>query len=268
MERFESDMETVLCEDRDAIPRMVAARAAVEAEVVRCLSELARAHLFVYDLKPSNMVVRFRDDGGADVRVIDFAATFASASCRTPRQASPHRHAAAAHREEDGCADGSRALDERVSHVLFVVMMVILSCTTTRCLYEDRGHHRLDREDAKTSTRCAAAFASCSTRSATATWRSCARSSAWTRSAASSATTTAAATRGPGAPCGSPSAWRTGARERSACKDAEKRCTGVFFPRTPCKKKHADDLLSRRPPLGVRRGAAPLRHDGRDCGRG
>ena len=148
MERFDNDMETVICKDRDAIPHMVAARSAVEAEIVRCLSGLARAHLFVYDLKPSNMVMRFHGDGGADVRIIDFGRDFCECILPHPTQSSPHidmlRRRIC---KEDGCVDGSRALDERVSHVLFAVMMVILSSTTTRCLYEDRGYHRLTREE-------------------------------------------------------------------------------------------------------------------------
>lgn len=151
MERFDHDMETVLCEDRDAIPRMAACRDAVEAESVRCLAALAQRHLFVYDLKPSNMVVRFHEDGvGVDVRVIDFGRDFCECTLAHPTQASPNidmlKRLARAETEGD-TGDTAEELDARVSHVLFVTMMIVLSATTTRCLYEDRGHHRLDRLD-------------------------------------------------------------------------------------------------------------------------
>ena len=38
-------------------------------------------------------------------------------------------------------------VDARISHILFSVMMIIFSATTTRCLYEDRGHHRLSETE-------------------------------------------------------------------------------------------------------------------------
>ena len=146
MERFEHDMETALCEDREVIPRMIARRGAVETEVLRCLEVLARRHLFVFDLKPSNMVVRFHEKGeGVDVRVIDFGRDFSECTIPHPTQASPNidmlrrRIAAETVKDED--------VDERISHILFCVMAIVLSATTTRCLYEDRGHHRLSESE-------------------------------------------------------------------------------------------------------------------------
>tara|TARA_B110001452_G_scaffold130958_3_gene108793 strand:- start:5652 stop:6587 length:936 start_codon:yes stop_codon:yes gene_type:complete len=142
MERLDHDMEKALCEDLDVIPEMVRRKCAVESEVVRCFETLARKHLFVYDLKPSNMVVRFHaDDNGVDVRVIDFGRDFCECNVAHPTQSSPNidmlRRRIIA--EGENAAD----VDDRISHILFSVMMIIFSATTTRCLYEDRGHHRM-----------------------------------------------------------------------------------------------------------------------------
>lgn len=145
MERLEYDMETALCEDRDVIPRMISCRTSVESEVVRCLETLARRHLFVYDLKPSNMVLRFHaDDAGVDVRVIDFGRDFCECNIPHPTQASPNIDMLRRRIQEEG---GEDDVDERISLILFSVMMIILSATTTRCLYEDRGHHRLNESE-------------------------------------------------------------------------------------------------------------------------
>lgn len=146
MERLEYDMETALCEERDVIPRMISCRGAVETEIVRCLETLATHHLFVYDLKPSNMVIRFHeDDANVDVRVIDFGRDFCECNIPHPTQSSPTidmLRRLIQEEEGDECN-----VDDRISHILFCVMMIILSATTTRCLYEDRGSHRLNESE-------------------------------------------------------------------------------------------------------------------------
>lgn len=145
MERLDHDMETALCEDREVIPKMLRCKSAVESEVVRCLETLARKHLFVYDLKPSNMVVRFHKEGdGVDVRVIDFGRDFCECNVAHPTQSSPNIDMLRRRITEEGT---ETHVDERISHILFSVMMIILSATTTRCMYEDRGHHRLSETE-------------------------------------------------------------------------------------------------------------------------
>lgn len=148
MERLDYDMETALCENRDTIPMMLRCKASVESEIVRCLETIARNHLFVYDLKPSNMVVRFRDDSDdVDVRVIDFGRDFCECKVSHPTQSSPNIDMLRRRiQAEDETAD-EKNVDARISHILFGVMMIILSATTTRCLYEDRGRHRLSESE-------------------------------------------------------------------------------------------------------------------------
>lgn len=146
MERLEYDMEAALCENVDIVQRMIACKPAIEAEIVRCLSTLAREHFFVYDLKPSNMVIRFHNDGtGVDVRVIDFGRDFCECNVDHPTKSSPNIDMLRRRISEEGV--GEADTNERISHVLFCVMMSLLSATTTRCLYEDRGHHRLSEEE-------------------------------------------------------------------------------------------------------------------------
>jgi hypothetical protein len=150
MERLEHDLETVLCEDRDLMPLAMRRRAAIEAELVRCVSTLARAHLFVYDLKPSNVVITLSDDDDVAVqaRIIDYGRDFCEIDAREssdPTRSSPHIDMLRRCVEADGVV-GEDA-DARISHILFVVMMIVLSATTTRCIYEDRGHHRHGRAE-------------------------------------------------------------------------------------------------------------------------
>ena len=61
-------------EDEAAAERVRAARPAIEAAIVECIRRLADDLLFVYDLKPSNMVVR--EDPSLDIRFIDFGRDF------------------------------------------------------------------------------------------------------------------------------------------------------------------------------------------------
>jgi len=148
MEQYDYDLETAMCENRDVVPRVMACKTQVEEEIVRCLYSLAQNHIFVYDLKPSNMVMRFHDDdAGVDVRVIDFGNDFCECNLSHPTQSSPNidmlrRRIVAEGRDLEH-------VEERISHILFATMMVILSATTTRCLYEDRGHTRLSQMERK-----------------------------------------------------------------------------------------------------------------------
>lgn len=145
MERFDHDLETVLCEDRSMIPVALERRTAVAEELVRCLARLAENHLFVYDLKPSNVVVDLPREGPVRARVIDFGRDFCEWSVPTdadPTRASPHIDML-----RRCIGEEERDADARIAHVLFTAMVVMLSATTTRCLYEDRGHHRLSVEE-------------------------------------------------------------------------------------------------------------------------
>jgi len=92
------------------------------------------------------MVVRFHEEGdGVDVRVIDFGRDFCECNVAHPTQSSPNIDMLRRRIAAEGGTDTH--VDERISHILFTVMMIIFSATTTRCLYEDRGHHRLSESE-------------------------------------------------------------------------------------------------------------------------
>jgi hypothetical protein len=140
MDRYDDDLEKVLVKDTDLRPRLLDRTVDVGASVVAHLRALATDRLFVFDLKPSNVVLRMCDDGTADVRLIDFGCDFCewcSQSLATePTLSTPHIDMLRRRLGDD-------ATPERVAHILFVAMLVVLSATTTRCLYEDRHRHRL-----------------------------------------------------------------------------------------------------------------------------
>ena len=140
-ERLDCDLHTALCDD----PGMrTLARTHVDAlgtALVGCLQKLAENLVFVYDLKPSNVMVRLRDDH-VDVRVIDFGRDFCEwAGCeqdpdsRTPLVDMLRKRLVA--------RDGAQYDSKLVPHVLFATMLIVLAATTTHVLYEDRDEHRL-----------------------------------------------------------------------------------------------------------------------------
>jgi hypothetical protein len=139
-ERFPDDLETFTYRP-ETRPLALAHKDVIGIETVRCLSTLAREGIFVYDLKPSNMVVRVDEDEGPQVRVIDFGCDFcewATPDHSTPLIEELQRRIRVRHPEAD---EAERAA--LIPHVLFVTMMIILSATTTRRLHHDRGETRM-----------------------------------------------------------------------------------------------------------------------------
>ena len=135
MERFDDDLETLLL-DTDLTEH----RDAIQTSLVHCLSTLARERILVFDLKPSNIVVRITDGDHVDVRMIDFGRDF----CEwTGCVADPTRNTPHIDMLSRTLADHPDA-EELTTHLLFATMMVILSSTTTRVLHETRGEHRMD----------------------------------------------------------------------------------------------------------------------------
>jgi hypothetical protein len=140
MERFDNDLETVLCENHECIQQVVEKRTAIQEAVCQCIETLARERIFVYDLKPSNVVIRVDDDTGeVEVRIIDFGRDFCEwTGCMSdPARNTPH---------VDMLQRVCNGDEKKITHILFACMMVILSSTTTRTIYETRGHHRMDSE--------------------------------------------------------------------------------------------------------------------------
>lgn len=138
MERYDDDLETILCERADTRDVTIENRERIGAAIVSCLSTLASERIFVYDLKPSNIVLRTVADDDVDVRIIDFGRDFCEwPGCLTdPSSNTPHVDML------------SRRVDDptgkQLEHVLFSTMMVVLSATTTTSLYQTRERHRMN----------------------------------------------------------------------------------------------------------------------------
>lgn len=132
-ERLSHDLDTLLTECSADVHRGYIE--SIGRETVECLRRLACDSLFVYDLKPSNMMVNLLEDGTAHVRVIDFGKDFSEwdiPGADTPVIDMLRR---------EGCES------ERIPHILFATMLVQLASTTTRRLREDRRSHRMSAEE-------------------------------------------------------------------------------------------------------------------------
>ena len=139
-ERFSHDLETVLT---DRTLRDPARTEALGRGIVACIKKLAEDRLFVYDLKPSNLVVNLED---ATVKVIDFGHDF----CEWPKGEganAPHVDLVTRRAAESAATSGGGTSDELVTHVLFTAMLVVLAATTTRRMHDDRSEHRMPRDE-------------------------------------------------------------------------------------------------------------------------
>ena len=140
MEYFPHDLERLLEHDS---PLVLTHKAALGTAIVRTLEVLAHDRMFVYDLKPSNVVVRLEASATPTVRIIDFGRDF----CEWKD----------ASRDDDELDVNTPTIDmlarlvkgnaALVHHILFATMVVQLSATTSRRLYEDRRQHRLCRAE-------------------------------------------------------------------------------------------------------------------------
>lgn len=106
--------------------------------IIVCLEKLANANLFVYDLKPSNVVVRLEEDGGVTAKIIDFGRDFCEWGGTKENDASTPTIDLI-----NNLTQGDETLR---AHILFAVMLVELAATTTNQLYEDRKYHRMDAD--------------------------------------------------------------------------------------------------------------------------
>jgi hypothetical protein len=144
-ELFEHDLDAVF---HDADRRVIAMdhRAALGDAVVGCLSRLAHELVFVYDLKPSNVMVRFDGHGGVDVRVIDFGRDFCEwAGCETdPESRTPIVTMVRKTIAERELVDDAASEAALVRHILFAAMLVQFAATTTVQLFRDRRSHRVE----------------------------------------------------------------------------------------------------------------------------
>lgn len=137
-EKFPDDLEDVLMSNSRR-PHVLDRSDDIAQRVAALLSRVANADMYLYDLKPSNVVIAFPMDGGPiDVRMIDFGREF----CEW-----------AGSKETDASTPIIDMVDRMVGgdatlrrHILFATMLIQLAATTTYCLHTDRREHRMDRE--------------------------------------------------------------------------------------------------------------------------
>lgn len=146
-ERFGCDLDAAFCDDAKIRTKAMAHRDAIGVSILACLAKLANELIFVYDLKPSNIMVRLEDDKAVAVRVIDFGRDFCEwAGCEhDPDSRTPIVTMLRKRVRERGDVD----VDATVRHVLFAAMLVQLAATTTRRLSDDREDHRMGAAERK-----------------------------------------------------------------------------------------------------------------------
>lgn len=147
MDRRSKDLERVM---RQRQLRASTDLAAVGKGVCEKLHKLAQRGLFVYDLKPSNILL---DEANGEPSIIDFGCDFCECTAKqvvgladhaAPRLAMLQRLVAAMHPDDD---DATRAAV--CAHIVYVTMLVQLSSVTSHHLHADRREHGLGLSERK-----------------------------------------------------------------------------------------------------------------------
>jgi serine/threonine protein kinase len=112
----------------------------IGAQILLKLECLTKNDMFVYDLKPSNIVLNV--EGGLDVRIIDYGRDFCELN--SPKCKAEVDINTPVLNIVNKLTNGD---SELMKHIIFAVMLIQLSSTTTRHIYEDRGEHRMSREE-------------------------------------------------------------------------------------------------------------------------
>ena len=149
-ERFQHDLDSALLDEPDLRAKAMTHRDALGNAIVECLQNLAKELIFVYDLKPSNIMVKLPDgdeDGEVKVRMIDFGRAFCEWAGETERDPESQTPIVDMLRKRIRARDpelSDKEVDELVSHVLFATMLVQIAATMTRVIRDDRGSLRID----------------------------------------------------------------------------------------------------------------------------
>lgn len=146
MDRFDCTLDDAICDHPDRLRANDCALAkAVAAQVVSGLEKLANVRMFVFDLKPSNIVLRFTGREGVEARIVDFGKDFCEwMTSEQGTDADVHAPILGGLRVLTQTADDPDGL---LKHIVFATMLVQLASTATYNIYEDRSRHRLGRDD-------------------------------------------------------------------------------------------------------------------------
>ena len=113
----------------------------IAKSISKCLEKASKERMFLYDLKPSNVMVSVHDEP-PQAKLIDFGQDFCEWA-ETGRQ--DDRNIVL--RYLDSLVNNVDVRDKTAlrDHVVFATMMVLLSATTTSFLYHDRRKHELTK---------------------------------------------------------------------------------------------------------------------------
>jgi hypothetical protein len=150
---YTCDLESALTSKRREEERLKVLRSveSIKSKVTSHLWSLAKEKMFMYDLKPGNIVVDFDSDSCVDAKIIDFGKDFcewdgdnAHLTSSSPLISMMKKRILL---RKDIKTEEER--DEFLSFILFVTMMIILSATTTKTIYEEKYYLKIPKEDRK-----------------------------------------------------------------------------------------------------------------------
>ena len=145
MEHFSHTLESLQDDEREQVAEH---SEKIGESIAGCLEVLAKQRMFVYDLKPSNVVVRLDDDSNVTTRIIDFGRDFAEwipdGDILTDAFCVNAPHIRFVMERLSARVDEDR--DALLVHILFASMLAQLAATTTHRLYEDREEIRMERD--------------------------------------------------------------------------------------------------------------------------
>lgn len=149
--RYKHDLDKFLSGKKELTEIAMEKRDKIGEQISGKLSLLARDFIFVFDLKPSNLVIEVGEDGEPDVRIIDFGRDFCEWGVKhgDATSSSPHITMVRRRVEAEYPSLGEEEREVVVSHIIFACMLVVLAATTTITIYEDRDKHKMDKEGRK-----------------------------------------------------------------------------------------------------------------------
>ena len=155
MEKYECDLEQAICEDDELRDVLSEEKWKVGKEVadivVQGLARLSEELIFVYDLKPSNVVLRIGAKGEVDARIVDFGNDFCEwdTKAQDPLARTPIISGLRSLIESREAKRGEKRGDVEaiLKHVLFATMLIQLSSTFTSSVRDDRHKHKMDKEE-------------------------------------------------------------------------------------------------------------------------
>jgi len=149
--RYKYDLDKFLSGKKELTEMASEKRDKIGEQISEKLSLLANDSLFVFDLKPSNLVIEVGEDGKPDVRIIDFGKDFCEWGVKHEdvTSSSPHITMVRRRVQAEYQSLGEEEREEVVSHIIFACMLVVIAATTTITIYEDRDKHKLDKEGRK-----------------------------------------------------------------------------------------------------------------------